>query len=266
MKYRRSLVLLPAFALLCLGTAGGLAPAGAEEGVRKERVQFARGESAATLAGEIHGWGTVEYQLGAGAGQTMTVSLETADSATYFNVFAPGAEAGRDAALFAGQTGGSRFEGKLPYPGDYRIEVFMMRSAARRAEHASYKLTVRIEGTPDPTVKAPARGPWPVDTDASGDLPCSTGGETLDLQCPFRVKRNRYGATLWVVRAGETREAKSLTSGALRVLYFESLDGKAGFTTNDAGAIGARRVDDSWIVTVGERELYWIPDAAIWGG
>lgn len=233
---------------------------------RTERVQFARGGSAATIQGQLHGDETVEYLLGAGAGQTLEITLETAHGATYFNVFAPGAEPGRDAALFIGETGGKRFAGKLPSPGDYRVQVYMMRSAARRNETAAYKLEIAIVGVPNRSAKAPESGPWPVETDASGDLPCSTGGETLDLRCPFRVKRNSFGATLWVIRPGETRDPKLLKFDDLRVLAFEKLDGQEKFTVNGAEEVSWKRDDDNWIVTVGDRERFWIPDAAIWGG
>lgn len=239
----------------------------ADDDVRVERVQFEKGKSAATLRGEVIGYAAVHYLLRAGAGQTMTVSLETAHGAAGFNVFAPGAQPGRDEALFIGETGGSRFTGKLPYPGDYLVQVYLMRSAARREERAPYTITIGIEGTPDHSVKAPAPGPWPLDTDASGGLPCSTGGATLDLQCPFRVKRNPHGATLWVVPPGERRDPKTLQVGDLRVLYFERVGPKEEFTSSDGAKLRwERQKDDSWIVTAGERERYWIPDAAIWGG
>jgi len=238
----------------------------ADETPRTERVQFEKGKSEATIKSKIRGYEEADYLLWAGAGQTMDISLVTSHSATYFNVFAPGMKPGRDAAFFIGETGGKHFNGKLTIPGDYIVQVFMMRSAARRNETAQYTVNVRILGVADRSVKSPEPGPWPVDTDASGDLPCSKGGKDLDLHCPFKVKRNSYGATIWAIKPGETRDPKEMQLEDLRTLYFEKLDNKVNFSTNDSSKASWEREDDNWIVTVGEHERYWILDAVIYGG
>jgi hypothetical protein len=238
----------------------------AEDEVRTERVQFEKGKSEAVISGKIRGYESVEYLLTAGAGQTMEASLETKHGATYFNVWAPGTQPGRDSALFVGETGGNRFEGKLSIPGDYMIQVYMMRSAARRNETSQYTLKVKITGTPDPGVKAPEVGPWPADTSASGNLPCSNGGNSLDLQCAFKVKRNTFGATIWMMKPGETRDPKQMKVEDLRTLYFEKVGDKATWTTSDSTKPAWKRVDDNWIVTIGDVESYKIPDAVIYGG
>lgn len=251
------------FVLACLFIA---TMALADDSLRTERVQFEKGKSDAAIQGKIRGYETAQYLLWAGAGQTMAISLETSHAATYFNVFAPGTQPGRDAAMFIGETGGKSFEGKLTIPGDYIIQVFMMRSSGRRNETAQYTLKIRIEGTADPSAKGPETGPWPNDTNASGDLPCSTGGKELNLLCPFRVKRNTYGATIWTIKPGETRDPKQLKFEELRVLYFENFDNNPNWSTTDSSKVSGKREDDNWIVTIGDGERYWIPDAAIYGG
>ena len=110
-------------------------------------------------------------------------------------------------------------------------------------------------------------GAWPVDTDAAGMLPCTTGGTALDrsafsMTCDFRVKRNPYGATIWALRPGDRRDPAALQTTDLRVLYVES----DVFSTSDASEVQTQQAEDSWVVSVGERERYWIPFAVIQGG
>jgi hypothetical protein len=62
----------------------------------------------------------------------MVVTLSANDDSTYFNIFDPGAEPGRSYAIFASDTGGDRFEGQLAKSGDYTIQVYLYRNAARR--------------------------------------------------------------------------------------------------------------------------------------
>ena len=66
-----------------LALAGLMAgAAAAADAVRQERVQFAPGASEATVQGGVAGYDSVEYQVAAAAGQTMTVSIE-ADKFAY---------------------------------------------------------------------------------------------------------------------------------------------------------------------------------------
>lgn len=152
----------------------GLAlPAGAES-VRKERVEFAAGATATTVEGSLGGYDSVEYQLGASAGQQMAVGLEASNPQAYFNIFAPGDVPGKSEALFIGARDGLDFSGKLTASGDYTVQVFLMRAAARRGENTSYKLHVEINGTAEPApdfADGLAGGPdvWEVAGVAEGD-------------------------------------------------------------------------------------------------
>lgn len=107
---------------------------------RTERVQFARGAASKAISGTIRGYTGVNYIVGARAGQVMHATLQTNNASAYFNVWAPGA----DEAIFVGSTSGNRFSGTLSADGDYRVQVYMMRNAARRNERASYTLTVGV--------------------------------------------------------------------------------------------------------------------------
>ncbi|HSF19519.1 MAG TPA: DNA breaking-rejoining protein [Vicinamibacteria bacterium] len=116
---------------------------------RTERVQFHRGETGATVKGHIKGYEDVHYLLGAKAGQSMVVNLSTDNNANYFNIFAPGKKPGEDEAMFIGSTEGNHYEGELTADGDYLVQVYLMRSAARRDEVANYTLEVGISGSAD---------------------------------------------------------------------------------------------------------------------
>jgi hypothetical protein len=134
----------------CVGLAGG--PAGAADGVRATAVQFAKGKSTATLTGKIKGDESVDYCLGAAAGQTMTVTLKPSNRSTYFNVMAPG----EDSAIFIGSTEGNKFTGKLPKSGDYVVRVYLMRNAARRNEASTYSIEFNITAGASGAAASPA--------------------------------------------------------------------------------------------------------------
>lgn len=122
----------------------------AQNAARTERVQFAAGTSGATIRDRISGYEVVRYLLGAQAGQRMTVSLDTANGFTYFNIVQPSAPQGP--ALASSEMAGTnpmvpdlnRFDGVLPENGDYAVEVYMLRTAARRGDVADFTLQVSI--------------------------------------------------------------------------------------------------------------------------
>lgn len=134
---KRFLWLLQCLMLLFVGSVM------AADDIRTERVQFKKGESSALVEGKIKGYEIVDYVLGAKAGQSMNVSMATKHTATYFNIMAPGEN---EVAMFVGSTSGNQYEGTLPASGDYKIRVYMMRSAARRDEVADYRLEMIISG------------------------------------------------------------------------------------------------------------------------
>lgn len=116
------------------------APAIARDEARTERVSFARGTSSKVIKSSVRGYDVVDYLVGARAGQTLSVKMTTSNAASYFNVSAAGA----DQALFVGSTSGNAFSGKLPASGDYKVQVYLMRNAARRGETAKYTLTIAV--------------------------------------------------------------------------------------------------------------------------
>lgn len=123
--------------LVLLGSTRAMA-----QDIREERVRFSPGSSGAEIRDSLRGYETVDYLLGARAGQSMTVQLRSSNRFNFFNVLI-----GDDpSALFVGSSDGNRFEGVLPASADYRIRVYLMRNAARRNETADYELEVLIGG------------------------------------------------------------------------------------------------------------------------
>ncbi|MEJ1937054.1 hypothetical protein WDZ92_43230, partial [Nostoc sp. NIES-2111] len=171
MRYRLIAALGAAALLLQLGAAR------ADE-VRRETVRFAPGATSATFTSRFKGYDSVEYTLGAEAGQRLTVTFRARGGAAYFNVLAPG----NPEALFNGSVSGTpeRFEGKLPVSGDYVVQVYQMRASARRGETVNYTITFTIDGkvsldTPPTAVFADSLsgGPacWPVPGVAPAGIP-----------------------------------------------------------------------------------------------
>jgi hypothetical protein len=105
-------------------------------------VHFAKGANSATIEGRIQGDMTIGYLLGARQGQSMNVSMASDNGANTFNIIAPGEG---DEAMFVGSNAGNQFEGTLPASGDYKVRVYLMRSAARRDEIANYRLEMIID-------------------------------------------------------------------------------------------------------------------------
>jgi hypothetical protein len=129
------------------------------------------------VKGRIQGRQSVDYTLQARAGQILRVQLTASNRSAYFNVL----PADSQEALFVGSTSGDRYEGRLPAGGVYRLQVFLMRSAARRNENAPFTLDVSLQD------QAPA---------ADAALSASGFEKSLDLQgIRFHVSATKQGAT-----------------------------------------------------------------------
>jgi hypothetical protein len=218
-------------------------------------MQFAKGTSAATVTDSLKGDKTIDYTLRAKAGQTITVTLRTSNGANYFNVLPPGSN---DVAFFVGSTSGNEFTGVLPTDGEYKIRVYLMRSAARRNEKADYTLTVGITSN----VAASALGEAPgsdakvpgTPYHATGTVPCSLGDEVPNSrQCDFGVVRGKPGnAEVHVKPEG----------GLERVLTFM---GDKVMADSDS-KVKANEKDGMWSIEVNDYEHYQIPESVILGG
>lgn len=231
----------------------GVAPLVEAAEIRTEPVHFRKGTSSAVIKAGIRGYETVDYVVAARAGQKLDVSLATKHGATYFNILAPGEN---EAALFNASTSQNQYEGEIPASGDYRIRVYMMRSAARRNEVASYTLTIGITGLSSvsglgaaPAGDAKVKG---TPFHATGLLPCTMGNDK-PVQCEFGVIRGKPGnAEVHITPAG----------GLKRVLIFTGDQ----VSTSPGEEIKAVKQGYDWLIEINDFERYTIPEAVVLGG
>lgn len=110
---------------------------------KPERVMFAKGTSSKTIKGTIRGDQSRLFVVNVRAGQKLKVALASRNASANFNLTAPGAAQ----SLFIGSTSGRTFEGVVPSSGDYKIDLFLMRNAARRGEAAAFSITISAAGS-----------------------------------------------------------------------------------------------------------------------
>jgi hypothetical protein len=224
----------------------------AQSNIQTQRVQFKPSANSAIVQGSIKGYQIVDYVVNAKKGQTMNVSMATKHGATYFNILEPGQT---EVAIFNGSVSDNQFERTLKKSGDYRIRVYMMRSAARRNEVANYRLEMIVSETGS-SGGGDALVPG-TNYNATGNIPCSMGGEQPTTSCSFGVIRNGNGnGTVTVTKP----------DGRTRTIFFEN--GKAtGYDQSqaDPGRFSASKQSDLNIIRI-DQERYEIPDGVIFGG
>ena len=113
-------------------------PALAKDKVTTHQVHFAKGTTGSTIKGHVKGYDTVNYKLGAKAGQSMGVGLKS--SKAFFTIIAPGKK-----VIFDGTIKGNSYLDTLPTSGTYTIQVYLMRNEARRGTNAPYTLEIGID-------------------------------------------------------------------------------------------------------------------------
>lgn len=138
-------VIAMAFAVCSAGS-----PHQAEAQERSARIEFGRGQSSTIIRGTIRGYEGVNYRINVRGGQRLAVSMDSSNSSNYFNILGPsGGE-----ALFNGSISGNFADVIVPVSGDYVVQVYLMRNAARRGEQARF--TLRIEVTSGRPVVPPS--------------------------------------------------------------------------------------------------------------
>jgi hypothetical protein len=130
----------PVRASLLLAALMLTSPAWSADPVHKEKVELSASQATHSIKGKIKGYATAEYTVTGKAGQTLSVKLKTNQPSNYFNI----RQAGQDEALFIGASGGNHYQAKLPADGEYTVQVYLMRNAARRNAQASYSLEMGL--------------------------------------------------------------------------------------------------------------------------
>jgi hypothetical protein len=169
----------------------------AEAEMSRTHVDFA-GWSGAAIDGEIVGREFDRYELNAVAGDILTVLLHSPNTATYFNVYAPGRGPGDEALANSEIVGGpvrdiNEFSGVLPETGVYEVVVYMVRAAARRDEVAPYAIEIDLLQPDDANDPAAAADFFQVRTRAAGGHLNVHANPDIDAQ---RLGRFNNGAVL----------------------------------------------------------------------
>lgn len=136
--------MLKSRSLLAITIGLGLFAGSAHALDAERKLEFPKGATAATVAGKIKGRDGVNHLIEAGSGQTMQVLFAPSNRSCYINVFAPGAAE----AAHIGSTSGNEFNVERTTAGTYRVQVYLMRNAARRNETCRYKLSIELTGPP----------------------------------------------------------------------------------------------------------------------
>lgn len=245
---------VPVIAFVAVLLSSVLAGAPSAQGIRKERVSFAKGASSATIKARVTGDETVDYLVRVGAGQTLAVALKKSNPSNYLNVLPPGSV---DSAMFIGQTG-EDFTGVVPADGDYTLRVYLMRSAARRKESSDYTLTIGVTGQPLAPLPAQEDALLPgTRYHASAQIACVplTYGEAKPKTCQaFVIRRGSDGTA--------TVEIKEQTRVVRRMLFVK---GKP-VASDSTVALTFSRKGDVTTVKFDLGESYDVPDAFITGG
>lgn len=109
---------------------------------RSARVEFSRGQSSTVIRGTVRGYEGVSYRVSVRGGQRLAVTMNTSNGSNYFNILGPGG----GEALFNGSISGDFADIIVPDSGEYTVQVYLMRNAARRNEQARFTLRIEVTG------------------------------------------------------------------------------------------------------------------------
>lgn len=109
------------------------------------RIEFASGSNGASVEGELTAESLHTYVLGASAGQTMTIWLDSPDKTAVVDVWTPEGDFLTSGSLFANRN--SDIFVTLPDDGDYYLDVYLLEDSdcCQSSDEIPYELTVFVE-------------------------------------------------------------------------------------------------------------------------
>lgn len=252
---------IPFLVSLALFTAHGLA----QPDIARHPVQFAKGQSAATIKGSLTGDQSIDYTLRAAAGQTMTIKL-SAGASVNFNLLPPGSTG---EALFIGSRDGSRSTTQLPTSGEYTIRVYQMGHAKSSGQRSNFTLDVAITGGTPKAAASPSAADDDRLVEASARASQRTFNATGKIPCAQHKGQPMGPCDFGVARAGGGTAAVAITrpDGRTRVILFKAGKAVAADLSQADGdmSFGATQEADLHLIRAGN-ERYEIPEAVISGG
>jgi hypothetical protein len=151
-----------------------LASASLAQSTRTETVSAEVAAAGTIFEGSLKGDETAEYVIAGQAGQTLSVDLLASNASLYFNILPESSQA----ALFVGSSSGNVADIPLPAAGNYVVQVYLMRNAARRDEGASYSLGIGLAGADFADGLAGGPDWWQVSGISEGALNIRSGPDT----------------------------------------------------------------------------------------
>jgi hypothetical protein len=190
----------------------------------------------------------------------LRVVLHSGSDAVAFNVFEPTRVPGRDGALYVGELNGPQMEVRTSHDGDYLIQVFQNRAAARRGERAEYAIDISVTGGGAAPAHRPGDAMVPgTRFHATGIVRCARADGQAMGECRMGVERgpgrgNGMVTVFW-------------PDGGNRVIFFEDLTPvRYDQSEADAGArMTVERQGDDFHIRIGGQRFI-IPEAVITGG
>lgn len=211
---------------------------------------LAPGSKPVTVRGTINGTESTDYRIKALAGQTLTVLLKARHPQTYFNLI----QSGGQEAMFIGSIAGNKAEVIIPTDGDYTLQVYSMRTAARGGSSSNFTISARLHG--------------------QSLLAISGNKDALVQDTPFHatavIKCPPLFHAGFICDAGVIRRGLDGTGtvqirwpqGKRHILF---IGGKARASDTAYPMTSSRKKGIS-IVTIGKDEIFEIPDALLKGG
>jgi heat shock protein HslJ len=216
-------------------------------------LEFAKGKTSVVIRDRIVGHQTIDYQLQAGAGQYLQVTLRGRDGDSYFNLLPPDSPV---MVVSNESLGTDQFNGLLPDDGIYTLGVHLTRSAARRNEASDFTLSVALTGAPLKPVPAhrDALLPGTRFHASTPRVPCQPVNSRARQCDAFVVRRGSDGtATVELRWDGDQKR---------RILFIKGMP-KASDSLQPLNSV---RIERGWKVRLGSDEHFEVPEGLVFGG
>ena len=230
--------------------AEGACPGG-QPVVKPPRIGFPSGKSSAAVKGRVRGDESASYLVQVRAGQTLVVSLAAKLPQLYFNVL----PAGSQEALFIGSTSGNLMERVMPADGDYRVQVYFMRAAARRGTAGNFELKVGVAGD----------GLKPLAASQDALVAGTHFHATAKVPCRVPYAADVTTCDASVVRRGTDASATVQLRWPQGMRHLLLVKGVV-IASDSAQRTTSARSGESTQVRIGEDESFEIPDPLLTGG
>jgi hypothetical protein len=203
------------------------------------------------FSGVVTGVEAMTYRVPAKAGQTLSVTLNAKHPQTYFNVTL----AGSQEAMFIGSTSGNAMRKRIAADGEYTVEVYLMRAAARRGTSSAFSLSVDVQGQPLEAIAA-----------SSDALVAGTPFHaTARVVCTVPYDPNVTACDAGVIRRGLDGTATVQVKWAQGLRHFLFMKGALA-ASDSTQQVNASRQGDQTLLRIGKDEVFAIPDVLLRGG